>query len=72
MNIFTILSGIAIIGISAFMGYIGVKLFALGGVTALFGGVAMWVIAIMALVLGIILIGMGWIGFLARIRSGKA
>jgi hypothetical protein len=32
----------------------------------------MWVIAIMALVLGIILIGMGWIGFLARIRSGKA
>lgn len=72
MNLFTILSGIAVLGISGFVGYIGVQLFMQGGTTPIFGGIAMSVIAIMSLVLGIVLIGMGWMGVVARIRSGKA
>jgi len=71
MNIFTIFAGLAVLGISVFMGFVGVKLFLIGGVTAIFGGIAMSVITIMTLALGIVLIGMGWAGVVAHIRKGK-
>jgi len=72
MNIFTIFGGITVLGIAGFVGYIAVQLFIQGGVTPTFGGIAMSVVSVMSLVLGIVLIGMGWIGIVARIRSGKA
>lgn len=72
MNIFTIFAGISVLGISGFVGYIAVQLFMQGGVTPTFGGIAMSVVAVMSFVLGIVLIGMGWMGIVAHIRSGKA
>lgn len=72
MNIFTIFAGITVIGISGFIGFIAVQLFIQGGVTPTFGGIAMSVVSIMTLVLGIVLIGLGWAGIVARIRSGRA
>lgn len=72
MNIFTIFAGIAVLAISAFTGYVSVQLFIQGGMTAIFGGVAMGVLTIMTFVLGIVFIGLGWAGIVARIRSGKA
>jgi len=71
MNVFAILGGLAVLAISVFVGYLGVTLFIQGGVTPIFGGVALSVVAIMAVAIGIILIGLGWMGIVARIRSGK-
>lgn len=70
MNIFTILAGLAVLGLSTYMGYIGYNLFVMGGVTPIFGGIAMSVLAIMTLALGIVLIGMGFIGLINRLKKG--
>lgn len=71
MHFLTIIGGLAIIGLSAFIGFISVMLFIEGGVTPIFGGIALAIVALMMLVLGIVLIGMGCAGIVARIRSGK-
>ena len=70
MNVFTIIAGLAVLGISVFMGFIGAKLFIIGGTTAFFGGIAMAVLTIMVLGLGVVLIGLGWAGVVAQIRKG--
>lgn len=72
MNVFTIFAGITVIGVSGFIGYVAVQLFIQGGMTPIFGGVAMSVVAVMTLVLGILLIGLGWMGVVAKIRGSKA
>ncbi len=72
MNIFTILGGLAVLCISSYVGYIAVTLFIQGGVTPVFGGIAMSVISVMALVLGIVLIGMGFAGIISWLRKGRA
>lgn len=71
MNILTILGGIVVLGISSFVGFVAVNLFMQGGVTPIFGGIALSVVAVMALALGVVLIGMGFAGIIDRIRKGK-
>jgi len=72
MNFLTIISGVAVLGISGFVGLVAALLFMEGGVTPIFGGIAMSVVAVMTLALGVILIGIGWSGFVAHIRNSKA
>ena len=71
MNIFTILGGLVVLGISSFVGFVAVTLFMQGGVTPIFGGIALSVVAVMALALSVVLIGMGFAGIIDRIRKGK-
>lgn len=72
MNIFTIFAGLAILAIATFTGFVSVGLFMQGGITPIFGGVAMAIIGLMSLVLGIVLIGIGCAGIVERIRKGAA
>jgi len=71
MNLLTILGGLAVIGLSVFIGFVAVTLFIQGGTTAIFGGIALSIVALMMLVLGVVLIGLGCAAIVARIRSGK-
>ncbi|OJU87745.1 hypothetical protein BGO17_02020 [Candidatus Saccharibacteria bacterium 49-20] len=71
MNLLTIIGGLAVIGLSVFTGFIAITLFIQGGLLSIFGGVALSIVTLMMLVLGIVLIGIGCAGIVARIRSGK-
>ena len=71
MNILTILGGLVVLGISSFVGFVAVNLFMQGGVTPIFGGIALSIVAVMALALGVVLIGLGFAGIIDRIRKGK-
>lgn len=71
MNLLTIIGGLAVIGFSVFTGFVAVTLFIQGGLMPIFGGVALSIVALMMLVLGVVLIGLGCAGIVSRIRSGK-
>lgn len=69
MNTVTILGGIFVLAIAGYAGYAAIQLFIEGGTTPLFGGIALSVVAIMSLVIGIALIGMGFAGVVQRLRN---
>lgn len=71
MNVFAIFGGLTILAVASFVGYVAVLLFIQGGMTPIFGGVALSVVALMSLVIGFVLIGIGFAGIVARIRGGK-